>query len=78
MGLSGQTQWERSLPFQDVYKMRERLARIDKSLAKLYRYNAQVGQKINRIQRERSKLVQQLEKEEVRCGVRDPSGTPGV
>lgn len=66
---------------QDLYQARERLTRMDKYLAKLYRWNAQLGHKINRVQRERQKLVRQIEGLEVRCGQQergDPSGTPGT
>lgn len=57
---------------QELYTMRDRLVRIDKLLAKLYRYNAQLGHKIARVQRERSKLVERLEAREVRNGSREP------
>lgn len=55
---------------QELYEARERLARTDKYLAKLYRLNAQIGHKINRVQRERMKLVRNIEALEVRCGQR--------
>lgn len=51
---------------QELYTMRERLARIDKLLAKLYRLNANLGHKIARVQRERVKLVERLQALEVR------------
>ena len=54
----------------NVCTLRERLAKIDKYLAKLYRYNANLNSKIVRIQRERTKLVSQIEKEEIRTGER--------
>lgn len=58
---------------QELHQLRERLVRTDKYLAKLYRWNAQLGQKINRVQRERAKLVRNIEALEVRCGERsDP------
>lgn len=58
---------------KELHKLRERLARTDKYLAKLYRWNAQLGHKINRVQRERQKIVQNIESLEVRCGERsDP------
>ena len=51
---------------QELYTMRDRLARTDKYLAKLYRLNANLGHKIARVQRERTKLVEQLQALEVR------------
>lgn len=56
---------------QELYEARERLARTDKYLAKLYRWNANIGHKIARVQRERIKLVQAIQSLEVREGVRD-------
>lgn len=46
---------------QQPYELRERLARTDKYLARLYKLNANLGHKINRVQRERMRIVQQLE-----------------
>lgn len=51
---------------QDLYQARERLARLDKYLAKLYRWNSNIGHKINRTQRERQKLVERIEGLEAR------------
>lgn len=53
---------------QELYQLRERLARLDKYLAKLYRWNANLGHKINRVQRERRKLVERIQGLEVRNG----------
>ena len=55
---------------QELEKLRERLARTDKYLAKLYKLNASLGYKINRVQRERQKIVRNIEALEVRCGER--------
>jgi hypothetical protein len=62
----------------ELSKLREKIAKTDTYLSKLYRWNANLNKKIIRVQRERIKLVQQLEKEEVRCGLRDPCGTTGA
>lgn len=66
----GQTRWRRSLELNELEKLRLRLAKTDKYLAKLYRWNAQLASKINRVQRERQKLVRSIEALEVRCGQR--------
>lgn len=73
MAFSGRTSQRRSpvLNEQGLYRLRERLFRLDKHLAKLYRYSKNLNSKIDRLQREREKLVQRLEKEEVRCGNAD-------
>ena len=56
---------------QGLYTFRERLARLDKNLAKLYRWSRNINFKIDRLQREREKLVVRIEKEEKRQGVCD-------
>lgn len=55
----------------NLYTLRERLARTDKYLAKLYRWSKNINAKIDRVQRERVKLVERIEKEELRLGVCD-------
>lgn len=60
---------------QGLWTLRERLARLDKHLAKLYRYSAGLNKKIERLVRERVKLVERIEKEERRVGQRDPPET---
>lgn len=54
----------------ELDNLRERLTKTDKYLAKLYRWNAKINAKINRVQRERIKLVREIESLEVRTGER--------
>lgn len=70
MASSGRQVWRRSQVSKELYETRERLARMDKYLAKLYRWNANLNHKINRVQRERQKLMQRIEGLEVREGVK--------
>lgn len=58
-----------------LYTLRERLVRLDKYLAKLYRWSKNINAKIDRVQRERVKLVERIEKEELRLGVDDGTTT---
>lgn len=51
-----------------LHKLQERLGRIDKTLARLYKLSRQLTYKIDRIQRERVKVIRQIESEEVKCG----------
>ena len=55
---------------QELYTMRDRLARTDKYLAKLYKLSSNLGYKIQRVQAERSRLVERIESLEIRSGER--------
>lgn len=56
---------------QSLNDLRERLAKQDKHLAKLYRLSRNLGYQIERVQRQRMNLIQRIEAEEVRHGTRD-------
>lgn len=53
-----------------LISLRDRLLRIDKYLAKLYKLNAELTKRIEKTQRERQKLVMVIESKEIRCGQR--------